>query len=123
MSRSLFTSESVSMGHPDKMCDQISDAVLDAMLEQDPPRGWPVRRSRPPAFIVLAGEITTRTRVDYQHLVRAVVRDIGYTDSAMGFDADLRRAGRGRATVARTSPRGVGRARGCTRSRAPATRA
>ena len=88
MSRSLFTSESVSMGHPDKMCDQISDAVLDALLEQDPRSRVACETLTKTGFIVLAGEITSTARVEYEHLARAVVRDIGYTDSAMGFDAD-----------------------------------
>ncbi len=88
MSRSLFTSESVSMGHPDKMCDQISDAVLDALLEQDPRSRVACETLTKTGFLVLAGEVTTTARVEYEHLARAVVRDIGYTDSAMGFDAD-----------------------------------
>ncbi len=88
MSRSLFTSESVSMGHPDKMCDQISDAVLDALLAQDPRSRVACETLAKTGFIVLAGEITTTARVEYEHLAREVVRDIGYTDSAMGFDAD-----------------------------------
>ena len=89
MSRYLFTSESVSEGHPDKMCDQISDAVLDAALSED-------RRSRvacetlcKTGFVVVAGEMTTAAKsLDIGKLVREVVRDIGYTDSSMGFDAD-----------------------------------
>ncbi len=88
MPRSLFTSESVSMGHPDKMCDQISDAVLDAILEQAPTSRVACETLAKTGFIVLAGEVTTRARVEYEHLARAVVRDIGYTDSRMGFDAD-----------------------------------
>jgi S-adenosylmethionine synthetase len=88
MPRSLFTSESVSMGHPDKMCDQISDAVLDAILEQAPTSRVACETLTKTGFIVLAGEITTSARVEYEHLARSVVRDIGYTDSAMGFDAD-----------------------------------
>jgi S-adenosylmethionine synthetase len=86
-SRSLFTSESVSMGHPDKMCDQISDAVLDALLERD-------RRSRvacetltTTGLVMIAGEVTTSAVVELAPLVRQVVQDIGYTDSDMGFDA------------------------------------
>jgi len=86
--RSLFTSESVSMGHPDKMCDQISDAVLDALLEQDPRSRVACETLTKTGFIVLAGEITTDARVGYERIAREVVRDIGYTDSAMGFDAD-----------------------------------
>jgi S-adenosylmethionine synthetase len=88
MPRSLFTSESVSMGHPDKMCDQISDAVLDALLEQDPRSRVACETLTKTGFLVLAGEITTSARVEYEHLARSVVRDIGYTDSQMGFDAD-----------------------------------
>ena len=88
MSRSLFTSESVSMGHPDKMCDQISDAVLDAILAQSPRSRVACETLTKTGFLVLAGEITTDARVEYEHLARSVVRDIGYTDSQMGFDAD-----------------------------------
>jgi S-adenosylmethionine synthetase len=76
------------MGHPDKMCDQISDAVLDALLEQDPRSRVACETLTKTGFIVLAGEITSTARVDYEPLAREVVRDIGYTDSAMGFDAD-----------------------------------
>jgi S-adenosylmethionine synthetase len=84
----LFSSEAVSEGHPDKVCDQISDAVLDAALTGD-------RNSRVACetlvknnLVVLAGEITTRAKIDYIEIVRAVVRDIGYTDEAEGFAAD-----------------------------------
>ncbi len=85
--RSVFTSESVSMGHPDKMCDQISDAVLDAMLEQDPASRVACETLTTTGLVVLAGEVTTQAQVDLAPLVRSVVQDIGYTDSAMGFDA------------------------------------
>jgi S-adenosylmethionine synthetase len=88
MSRSLFTSESVSMGHPDKMCDQISDAILDALLAQDPASRVACETLTKTGFVVVAGEIPPRARVDYEQVARGVVRDIGYTDSAMGFDAD-----------------------------------
>jgi S-adenosylmethionine synthetase len=88
MPRSLFTSESVSMGHPDKMCDQISDAVLDALLAGDPRSRVACETLTKTGFIVLAGEITTAAQVEYERLAREVVRDIGYTDSAMGFDAE-----------------------------------
>ena len=85
--RSLFTSESVSMGHPDKMCDQISDAVLDAMLAQDPTSRVACETLTTTGLVLVAGEVTTRARVEIAPLVRQVVQDIGYTDSAMGFDA------------------------------------
>ena len=88
MARSLFTSESVSMGHPDKMCDQISDAVLDALLEQDPRSRVACETLTKTGFVVLAGEVTTNARVEYERIAREVVRDIGYVDSAMGFDAE-----------------------------------
>ncbi|HEU4431501.1 MAG TPA: methionine adenosyltransferase [Myxococcota bacterium] len=85
--RSVFTSESVSMGHPDKMCDQISDAVLDTILDQDPLARVACETLTTTGLVVLAGEITTRAVVDFPSLVRGVVSDIGYTDSRMGFDA------------------------------------
>jgi S-adenosylmethionine synthetase len=85
--RSVFTSESVSMGHPDKMCDQISDAVLDAMLSQDPRSRVACETLTTTGLVVVAGEVTTRAQVDIASLVRSVVEDVGYTDSAMGFDA------------------------------------
>jgi S-adenosylmethionine synthetase len=86
-SRSVFTSESVSMGHPDKMCDQISDAVLDAMLVQDATSRVACETLTTTGLVFVAGEVTTRAQVDLASLVRSVVQDIGYTDSAMGFDA------------------------------------
>ena len=87
MSRSLFTSESVSMGHPDKMCDQISDAILDAMLAQDPGSRVACETLATTGLVVVAGEVTSGAQVDIPPLVRRVVQDVGYTDSAMGFDA------------------------------------
>jgi S-adenosylmethionine synthetase len=87
-SRSVFTSESVSMGHPDKMCDQISDAVLDAMLEQDPDSRVACETLTTTGLVMLAGEVTSRAQVDLPALLRGVVREIGYTSSDMGFDAD-----------------------------------
>ena len=86
--RSLFTSESVSMGHPDKMCDQISDAILDAMLAQDSRSRVACETLTTTGLIVVAGEVTTNAKVEIPTLVREVVRDIGYVDSSMGFDAD-----------------------------------
>jgi S-adenosylmethionine synthetase len=88
MSRgALFTSESVSMGHPDKMCDQISDAILDAMLAEDPGSRVACETLTTTGLVVVAGELTTKARVDVAPLVRQVVHDIGYTGSDMGFDA------------------------------------
>jgi S-adenosylmethionine synthetase len=82
----LFTSESVTEGHPDKMADQISDAVLDAVLAQDPRGRVACETLLKTGYVMLAGEITTSARLDYPRLARETVRKIGYTDSAMGFD-------------------------------------
>jgi S-adenosylmethionine synthetase len=83
----LFTSESVSMGHPDKMCDQISDAILDAMLAGDPNSRVACETLTTTGLVMVAGEVTTSATVEIAPLVRQVVHDIGYTDSDMGFDA------------------------------------
>ncbi len=83
----LFTSESVSMGHPDKMADQISDGILDAILEQDPYARVACESLLTTGLVCLAGEITTKAMVDYPTVVRRIVREIGYTSSEMGFDA------------------------------------
>jgi S-adenosylmethionine synthetase len=83
----LFTSESVTEGHPDKMCDQISDAVLDAVLAEDPDARVACETSITTGLVLVFGEITTSAYVDIQALVREVVTDIGYTHSAHGFDA------------------------------------
>ena len=85
--RYLFTSESVSMGHPDKMADQISDGILDAILEQDPHARVACESLLTTGLVCLAGEITTTAFVDYPSVVRQIVREIGYTSSDMGFDA------------------------------------
>jgi len=85
--RPLFTSESVSMGHPDKMCDQISDAILDAMLAEDPTSRVACETLTTTGLVVVAGEVTTKAKVAIADLVRGVVEDIGYTSSDMGFDA------------------------------------
>ena len=82
----LFTSESVSEGHPDKICDQISDAILDAMLEQDPRSRVACEALVTTGLCVVAGEVTTEAYVDIQGLVRRTIREIGYTSSEMGFD-------------------------------------
>jgi len=88
MSARLFTSESVSMGHPDKVADQISDAVLDAMLADDAFSRVACETLTATGLVVVAGEVTTRTYVDIPELVRRVVREIGYTSGEMRFDAD-----------------------------------
>ncbi len=88
MSEFLFTSESVSEGHPDKVADQISDAVLDAILAQDPRSRVAAETLVKDNLVVLAGEITTGAKVDYAAIARETIRGIGYTDPAIGFDAD-----------------------------------
>src|SRR5882724_11229753 len=82
----LFTSESVSEGHPDKLCDQVSDAILDAHLAGDPNSRVACESLAKTGMVVVAGEITSSAKVSYVDIVREVVREIGYTDSAMGFD-------------------------------------
>lgn len=86
--RRFFTSESVSQGHPDKVCDQISDAVLDAMLAQDPDSRVACETLVTTGLVVVAGEITSKAVVDLQDVVRKTITEIGYTDSALGFDAN-----------------------------------
>ena len=88
MERRLFTSESVTEGHPDKICDQISDAVLDALLAEDPESRVACETSTTTGLVVLMGEISTTARIDYQQLVRDTVREIGYTRGKYGFDCD-----------------------------------
>ena len=82
----LFTSESVSMGHPDKIADQVSDAILDAILAQDPMSRVACETLVTTGMAMVAGEITTTATIDVQHIVRQTIKDIGYTDSSMGFD-------------------------------------
>ncbi|WP_119396162.1 methionine adenosyltransferase [Salinibius halmophilus] len=84
----IFTSESVSEGHPDKMADQISDAILDAIIKDDPHARVAVETMVKTGMVIVAGEVRTSTYVDLEDLVRDVVRDIGYTSSDVGFDAD-----------------------------------
>ena len=86
MSRYLFTSESVSEGHPDKICDQVSDAVLDAALTGDPRSRVACETLVKTGFVVIAGEITTKSSIDFGKVARETIKDIGYTDSSMGFD-------------------------------------
>ena len=84
----IFTSESVTEGHPDKIADQISDAVLDAMIEQDPESRVACETLITTGLVVISAEITTKSQVDIQQVARNTIREIGYTDSAMGFDAN-----------------------------------
>ncbi|MBE5949870.1 MAG: methionine adenosyltransferase [Lachnospiraceae bacterium] len=88
MEKRLFTSESVTEGHPDKICDQISDAILDAIMAQDPMSRVACETCTSTGFVVVMGEITTSANVDYKKIVRDTVREIGYDDSAKGFDAN-----------------------------------
>ena len=82
----LLTSESVTEGHPDKLCDQVSDAVLDAMLEQDPHSRVACETAVTTGLVLILGEITTQAYVDLEHVVRNTVKEIGYNDSRVGFD-------------------------------------
>ncbi len=84
----LFTSESVTEGHPDKVCDQISDAILDTLIAQDPDSRVALEALIKTGLVVLAGEITTRARVDYASVARKTISDIGYTSLETGFDAN-----------------------------------
>lgn len=84
----LFTSESVSEGHPDKVCDQISDSVLDSLLEQDKTSRVAVESFVTTGLALVGGEVTTKGYVDVQKIVRNVIREIGYTEAGVGFDAD-----------------------------------
>jgi len=84
----LFTSESVSEGHPDKVCDQISDSVLDSLLEQDKASRVAVESFVTTGLALVGGEVTTKGYVDVQKIVRNIIREIGYTEAGVGFDAD-----------------------------------
>ncbi len=88
MSSYFFTSESVSMGHPDKVSDQISDGILDALLEQDPYSRVACETLCTTDLVVLSGEITSQAKVDYVDVARRIIREIGYTSDDIGFDAD-----------------------------------
>jgi S-adenosylmethionine synthetase len=84
----LFTSESVTEGHPDKIADQISDSVLDAVLKEDPKGRVACETLVTTGLVVIAGEITTQARIDFQDVARETIREIGYTRAKFGFDAD-----------------------------------
>lgn len=88
MEKKLFTSESVSQGHPDKICDQVSDAILDALLAQDPDSRVACETFTTTGLVVVGGEITTKAVVNYTNIVRDTLREIGYTSGDMGIDAD-----------------------------------
>lgn len=88
MERRLFTSESVTEGHPDKICDNISDAILDALIGQDPMSRVACETVITTGYVMVMGEITTKANVDYEKIVRDTIRDIGYDDDAKGFNCD-----------------------------------
>ena len=88
MEKLLFTSESVTEGHPDKMCDQISDAILDALIEKDPMSRVACETAVTTGLVMVMGEITTNAYVDIQKIVRETVREIGYDRAKYGFDCD-----------------------------------
>ena len=88
MEKRLFTSESVTEGHPDKICDQISDAILDALLEQDPMSRVACETGTTTGYVMVLGEITSKAHVDFQQIIRDTIREIGYDRAKYGFDAD-----------------------------------
>ncbi|HJC16127.1 MAG TPA: methionine adenosyltransferase [Candidatus Fusicatenibacter intestinigallinarum] len=88
MEKRLFTSESVTEGHPDKICDQISDAILDALLEQDPMSRVACETCTTTGYVMVLGEITSKAHVDFQQIIRDTIREIGYDRAKYGFDAD-----------------------------------
>ena len=88
MEKRIFTSESVTEGHPDKICDQISDGILDEIMKQDPYGRVACECCCTTNFVLIMGEITTIAKVDYEKVARDIIREIGYTDESIGFDAD-----------------------------------
>src|SRR5688500_20312861 len=90
MASHLFSSESVTEGHPDKLCDAVSDAVLDACLKTDPYSRVACETVTKTGFVMVCGEITTKATLDFPQVIRGAVKDIGYVDSAMGFDETTR---------------------------------
>lgn len=118
----IFTSESVSEGHPDKVCDQISDAVLDACLKQDPESRVACETLCTTDLIVISGEITTKAKINWEELARGVVSDIGYTSRDIGFPPRTARFLSVCTPSLPISPRAFQSDRGSTRSRAPEIR-
>ena len=108
----LFTSESVSEGHPDKMADQVSDAILDAIIEQDKASRVACETLTKTGLVMVAGEITTNAQIEAEEIIRKVVLDIGYDHSDKGFDGNtcavLRTAGSGSVRSAASSTRARG---------------
>ena len=88
MEKRLFTSESVTEGHPDKVCDAVSDAILDALMEQDPMSRVACETAACTGFVLVTGEITTKAQIDIPQIVRDTVNEIGYHDAATGFDGN-----------------------------------
>ena len=88
MSRRLFTSESVTEGHPDKVCDAVSDAILDALMEQDPMSRVACETATCTGFVLVTGEVTSKAKIDIPQIVRDTVNEIGYNDAATGFDGN-----------------------------------
>ena len=88
MNEHLFTSESVSEGHPDKMADQVSDAVLDAIMAEDPHARVACETLFKTGMVLIAGEITTTAKPDYEKIMRETIKGIGYTSSELGFDGE-----------------------------------
>ena len=88
MEKRLFTSESVTEGHPDKLCDAVSDAILDALMAQDPMSRVACETAACTGFVLVTGEITTKADIDIQQIVRDTVNEIGYNDAATGFDGN-----------------------------------
>src|SRR5580698_6592341 len=122
MPRHRFTSESVTEGHPDKICDAISDAILDGILAEDPKARVACEALAKTGMVVVAGEITTTALLDIPVIVRNTVRGIGYTHSEMGFDANTCAV---LTAIEKQSPdisQGVSEGRGYTRNRGQAIR-
>ena len=118
----IFTSESVSEGHPDKVADQVSDAILDAILAQDPKSRVACETLVTTGMAVIAGEITTNAVINYSEIARNTIKEIGYNDSEWVLMPEPAQCWSLSTSSPRTSPRVSRKARGFTRSRGPATR-